>query len=363
MLGLGFASGLPFLLIGNTLSYWLGDAHVNLALIGYLSWVGLAYSLKFIWGAVVDSVPAPLFGRLGQRRGWMVWMQLGVVVGLAGMAASDPKLRLAALTGFALVTAASMSLGLLATVMAKEPKRADRVLESKARAGFNPRRVFDVVVGPFIAFFRQWGPVALLILLTVSAYHLSDYLRGPVINPFYVQVGLHKSTVAAVRLAIGLPTTLVGIAAGGLFAARFGHMPTLIVGALLQPVAVAAFGLLALTGPSLPVFSGLTAFDDFAGNFAGAALIAYMSTLTQLGYTATQYALLTSALAWTGKLLKGWSGAAVLGIAHGGSMARAYALFFCGAGAFGAVAIVLCLLLAWTEARRLKTAGALATAA
>ena len=426
MLGLGFASGLPFLLIGNTLSYWLGDAHVNLALIGYLSWVGLAYSLKFIWGAVVDSVPAPLFGRLGRRRGWMVWMQLGVVVGLAGMAASDPTVRLAALTGFALVTAfaaatqdvvidawrieaaddreeldlltasyklgfqiaiiltssvillmagaigwqaaygvfaASMGFGLLATLMAKEPKHADRVLESKARAGFNPRRVFDVVVGPFVAFFRQWGPAALLILLTVSAYHLSDYLRGPVINPFYVQVGLHKSTVAAVRLAIGLPTTLLGIAAGGLFAARFGHMATLIVGALLQPLAVAAFALLALTGPSLPVFSALMAFDDFTMNFAGVALIAYMSTLTQLGYTATQYALLTSALAWTGKLLKGWSGAAVLGIAHGGSMARAYALFFCGAGAFGAIAVVLCLLLAWTEARRLRRLGALPTAA
>ena len=412
MLGLGFSSGLPFLLIGNTLSYWLGDVHVNLALIGYLSWVGLAYSLKFVWGAVVDNIAAPVFGRLGRRRGWMVWAQIGIAAGLAGMAASDPKAQLAALTGFALLTAFSAAtqdvvidawrieaardseeldlltasyklgyqiaailtasvillmagaigwaasygvfagavlIGLVATLFAHEPIRADAALDRKARMGFNPMRLLDAISGPFIAFFRQWGPAALLILLTVSAYHLSDYLRGPVINPFYVQVGLHKGMVAGVRLAVGLPFTLLGIAAGGVFAARFGHMPALLLGALLQPFAVAAFAVLAVTGPSLPVFAGLMAFDDFTMNFAGVALIAYMSTLTQLGYTATQYALLTSALAWSGKLLKGWSGAAVLGLAHGRQLSDAYALFFCGAGLFGIVALVLCGALAWVE--------------
>ncbi len=413
MLGLGFSSGLPFLLIGNMLSYWLGDAHVNLALIGYLSWVGLAYSLKFVWGAVVDALPAPLFGRLGRRRGWMISTQLGVGAGLFGMAASDPHLRLAALTGFALLVAfaaatqdvvidawrieaatdaeeldlltasyklgyqvaiilttsvlllmasaigwaasyacfaASVAIGLLSTALAREPTAADRALREKTR--WSPQRALDVVVGPFVAFFRQWGPMALLILLTVSAYHLSDYLRGPVINPFYVQVGLSKAAVAFVRLAVGLPTTVLGIAAGGLFAARFGHMPALILGAVLQPLAVAAFGLLAFTGPNLPVFCGLMAFDDFCMNVAGVALIAYMSTLTQLGYTATQYALLTSALAWTGKLLKGWSGAVVLHLQHGRDLLHAFALFFCGAGALGLVALLLCLALAWAERRR-----------
>ena len=415
MLGLGFSSGLPFLLIGNTLSYWLGDAHVNLALIGYLSWVGLAYSLKFVWGAAVDSLPPPLLGRLGRRRGWMVWTQLGVGAGLIGMAASDPHLRLGALTGFALLTAfaaatqdvvidawrievaedgeeldlltasyklgyqvaiiltgsvilllagsigwagaygvfaAAVGVGLAATFAAQEPTRAAAALSRKRRAGFSLWRVWDAIGNPFVVFFRQWGPAALLILLTVSAYHLSDYLRGPVINPFYVQVGLHKAEVAGVRLAIGLPSTILGIAAGGLFAARFGHMPALLLGAVLQPLAVAAFAVLALTGPSLPIFSSLMALDDFTMNFAGVALIAYMSTLTQLGYTATQYALLTSALAWSGKLLKGWSGAIVLGLAHGRSMEGAYALFFCGAGAFGIVALILCAALAWVEGRR-----------
>jgi MFS transporter, PAT family, beta-lactamase induction signal transducer AmpG len=415
MLGLGFSSGLPFLLIGNMLSYWLGDAHVNLALIGYLSWVGLAYSLKFLWGAVVDALPAPLFGRLGRRRGWMLWAQIAIGVGLGGMAASDPHLRLSALTGFALLTAfagatqdvvidawrieaasdaeeldlltasyklgyqvaiilttsvlllmagaigwqasyaafaVSVVIGLISTLLAPEPARAERAPASGARRPFSAARTLDAVTGPFIAFFRQWGPMAALILLTVSAYHLSDYLRGPVINPFYVQVGLSKAAVAGVRLAVGLPATCLGIAAGGVFAARFGHMPALILGAVLQPVAVAAFAVLAFTGPNLPVFCGLMAVDDFSMNFAGVALIAYMSTLTQLGYTATQYALLTSALAWTGKLLKGWSGAVVLELQHGRDLLHAFALFFCGAAALGVVALLLCLALAWAEGRR-----------
>src|SRR5579875_4138934 len=87
MAALGFSSGLPFLLIGNTLGYWLREGGVALAAIGFLSWAGLAYSFKFIWGAVVDRAPPPLLGRLGRRRGWMIWTQLGVAIGLIGMAA------------------------------------------------------------------------------------------------------------------------------------------------------------------------------------------------------------------------------------------------------------------------------------
>src|ERR1700760_2469454 len=87
---LGFSSGLPFLLIGNTLGYWLREGGVALAAIGFLSWAGLAYSFKFIWGAVVDRAPPPLLGHLGRRRGWMLWTQLGVAVGLIGMAVFGP---------------------------------------------------------------------------------------------------------------------------------------------------------------------------------------------------------------------------------------------------------------------------------
>jgi PAT family beta-lactamase induction signal transducer AmpG len=421
MLGLGFGSGLPFLLIGNTLSYWLGDAHVNLALIGFLSWVGMAYSLKFIWGAVVDGLPPPLLGRLGRRRGWLLWTQLGAVLGLLGMAASNPGARLAALGGFAVLTAfaaatqdvvvdawrieaakdaeeldiltaaykfgyqiaiiltgsvilllaqglgwplsyaccaLAMATAILATLLAPEPDRADAEIARRSNAtgaagGLSLKGAYDAVAGPFIAFFGSFGPAALLILLTVSAYHLCDYLRGPVINPFYVALGLQKPLVAGVRLAIGIPATILGIAAGGVFAARFGHMAALIVGGVLQPLAVAAFALLIFSGPSPLVFSGLMAFDDFSMNFAGVALIVYMSTLTSLGYTATQYALLTSALAWTGKFLKGFSGVWVLALhGQGLDMLHAYAAFFLLAGLAGIPALLLVFALRWANPAR-----------
>src|SRR5256712_1526196 len=85
MLMLGFSSGLPFFLSGNTLGYWLRDAGTTLAAIGFLSWVGLAYSLKFLWAPVIDRVDAPGFGWLGRRRGWMIISQMFVALGLTAL--------------------------------------------------------------------------------------------------------------------------------------------------------------------------------------------------------------------------------------------------------------------------------------
>src|SRR5499427_6514045 len=85
MLMLGFSSGLPFMLSGNTLGYWLREEGTSLGAIGFLSWVGLAYSLKFLWAPLVDRLDAPLFGRLGRRRGWMLTTQVVVAFGLLAL--------------------------------------------------------------------------------------------------------------------------------------------------------------------------------------------------------------------------------------------------------------------------------------
>ena len=109
MLLLGFSSGLPFFLTGNTLGYWLRDEGTTLGAIGFLSWVGLAYSLKFLWAPFIDRLPAPMFGRLGRRRGWMLLSQLLVAAGLVGLSVYGPKHGLAAVGVLALVVAFASS--------------------------------------------------------------------------------------------------------------------------------------------------------------------------------------------------------------------------------------------------------------
>src|SRR5215217_7585922 len=109
MLALGFSSGLPFLLTGNTLGYWLRDEGTTLKAIGFLSWVGLAYSLKFLWAPVVDRVDAPLFGRFGRRRSWMLLTQLFVAVGLLGLSISGTEHGLTAVGALAVLVAFSSS--------------------------------------------------------------------------------------------------------------------------------------------------------------------------------------------------------------------------------------------------------------
>src|SRR5881398_2662114 len=100
MLMLGFSSGLPFFLSGNTLGYWLRDAGTSLAAIGFLSWVGLAYSFKFLWAPIIDRVDAPIAGRLGRRRGWMMISQILVAIGLTALAVMGLSAGLAAVGAF-----------------------------------------------------------------------------------------------------------------------------------------------------------------------------------------------------------------------------------------------------------------------
>jgi PAT family beta-lactamase induction signal transducer AmpG len=435
MLALGFSSGLPFMLIGNTLGFWLAEDGIKLAAIGFLSWAGLPYLVKFVWGAMVDRLNVPGLGALGRRRGWMVLSQLGVAAGLVGMAAMDPKTQLPALAGFALLAgiaaatqdtvidawrieiaadadelglltsaytlgyrgaliatealilliaqsigwpisyalyAGAMVVGVGAALIAREPQRADHAMAAigQAEAGRPLHAVYDAVIGPIITFFRSHGlAMAALMLGTITLYHLCDYMRGPMSNPYYLALGIPKATIASVRLTIGLAGSLVGIAVAGVSSLRIGAQPTLILGAILQPIAIAAFSLMGWRGGDFTLwsvgplhataFEAIMGFDAFAIAFSGVALVTYMSSLTSLGYTATQYALLTSALAWTGKTLKGFSGLIVEQFQHGRSLLEAYAVFYVFAAAIGLPAILLCWILATRTAARAAASPAL----
>lgn len=432
MLGLGFSSGLPFFLFGNTLGFWLAEGNVKLATIGFLSWTGLVFLIKFVWGAMVDRLPLPLLSGLGRRRSWMLVTQAMVVAGLVGMAATGPA-HIPQLAGFAVLTALGgamqdtvidawrieiadhpdelglltaaytfgyrialflteavilvvatavgwpmayviyaglMGVGMIAALFAGEPMRTVERPNVGARGiGGVFHALYEAVFEPFVTFFRHHGvAIAALTLLVITTYHLCDYMRGPMSAPYYLSLGLTKPAIAAVRGGIGLPCTLIGVALGGMASVRFGNIATLLIGAVLQPIGVAAFALLAQHGAdfsllqagpiNVTAFEAIMGFDAFAIAFSGLALIAYMSTLTNIGYTATQYALLSSAMAWSGKFLKGFSGEIVEKLqAAGHPKLEAYGLFYLGCGAIGIPAILLCIVLIMRhrrEAARLR---------
>ena len=417
MLLLGFSSGLPFLLVANTFGYWLRDENISLTAIGFLSWVGIAYSLKFLWAPVLDRVDLPLFKRLGHRRGWMMFAQIVVGLALCAMGATGTQAGLGRLGALALVVAfaaatqdividawriesaddgeeqgllasayqfsyrlailatdslilivaakvgwrlsygiygACMAVGIFATWFAEEPEPADAVANQKAREApiWTPRGFFDAVVGPFIAFFRAHGWLALLMLAAISLYRLPDYVMGPMANPFYHDIGLSKQTVGAVRGSIGAIATFAGIAAGGFCSLKLGYMRALIIGGILQAAAIAAYATLAFAGTSTRLFAAVMAGDNFSISFAGVALIAYMSSLTNIGYTATQYALLSSTYAWLGKILKGFSGAEVESLSHTYGLIHGYGVFFIACGLTGLPAVLLFAVLGYVHNRK-----------
>ena len=415
MLALGFSSGLPFLLVGNTFGFWLRDEGTALKAIGFISWVGLTYSLQFVWAPLLDRVS--VLKILGQRRGWIVLSQIFIAIGLFAMAFVGTQHGLGILGACALLVAFSsatqdiaisawrieiaadadelglltsayqlgyrvamlctdslilvsaqhlgwplsytlcgigMAVGLIASMVAAEPGRAENALAQKEteKPLWTVRGFFDAVAGPFIIFFKTHGPVALVMLLAISFYRLPDFVRGPMLNPFYHDIGLSKDLIGAVRATAGLASIFAGIAAGGYLSVRLGYMRALLLGGVLQAIGIAAFALLAFSGPNVGLFTAVMVLDDFSISVAGVTLVAYMSSLTSLGYTATQYALLSSTYAWAGKILKGFSGAVVEGLSSHFGLLPAYALFFLGCGAIG----VPSLLLFWLLSHRQKPA-------
>ena len=227
-----------------------------------------------------------------------------------------------------------MGVGLTASLVAVEPMRA-RPLDGAMIPGslLTGRGFFDAVVGPFVEFFGTHGWLAFLMLAMISLYRLPEFVMGPMANPFYHDLGFSKDVVGAVRGTFGLSFSLLGIAAGGFSALRFGYVRTLIVGVILQSVVIAAFAILAYAGPDVRVFGAIMAADSFGVSFAGVALVTYMSSLTSVGYTATQYALLSSTYAYVGKFAKGFSGVVVERLAVGRTLLEAYGALFHRRGA------------------------------
>ncbi len=458
MLGLGFSSGLPFMLVFDTLSTWLRDSGLSLEVIGFFSLATLSYSFKFLWAPLIDRTTITGLTKLvGHRRSWMLVCQAGVIVGLWLISGSDPVRNLPLMAAFAVAVgfisatqdividawrievseehelgatatanawgyrasmvisgavplllaetynwnvayaamAAMMVIGVVSVIFAPREKKhalrpihAEDVEAQPAREWIEwigrllviligalfigcgltgdasllagalttlgqgaageqliavwkaqPWAVFiqvasvlfggvlvflstrplpgkrtrpgvylDAAMGdPLRDFFHRYKGAAGLILALICLYRLSDFVLN-IMNPFYRDLGFSLTEIAEVRKVFGVVCAMVGVGIGGWMVVKLGMMRALVIGAFAVLLSNLIFAWLATRGHSLPALFIAIGVDNTLGGISGTCLIAYMSSLTASGFTATQYALFTSLYALPGKLVASQSG-------------------------------------------------------
>ncbi len=248
--------------------------------------------------------------------------------------------------------AAAMLVGVVTTLRVAEPEVAFSEGEVE-RAGVRrihrlaglPAWLRDLlewlwraVVSPFADFLRRYRWHAVLLLLLISSYRISDIVLGVIANVFYIDLGFTKTQIADVTKVFGILMTLAGAALGGVLVSRFGVMRILFLGGLLAAATNLLFSLLARTGPDLELLMLVVAADNLSGGLASAAFVAYLSGLTNVAYSATQYALFSSVMLLFPKFVGGFSGVMVEALGYPG--------FFLATAAMGVPVLVL-VALAW----------------
>lgn len=379
ILALGFASGLPLLLTFSTLSAWLASAGVKRSAIGAFALAGLPYAFKFVWSPLIDQLPPPL--PLGRRRGWGVTIQLALAGAIVALGRCDPRRELSTMgvlallvaflsasqdividayrvevltedqqgpgagmiqTGYriamlvsgagALVVAARFgwfaSYAVMAALMLSgtaiflfgpepSPPAKTATAEMPGASGEKaPRsRLATAVAEPFQDFMRR--PAWLAILIFIVGYKLGEAMAGAMAMPLYVALGFSLDQIAAVSKFAGFFATIAGALIGGVIAARLGLIRALLVCGLLQSAGNLFYVLQVAGGHRIGYLALCVGAENLTGAMAGAALVAYLSSLCSPEFTATQYALLSS-LAAVGRTLVA-SGSGVLAETFGWS--------------------------------------------
>jgi PAT family beta-lactamase induction signal transducer AmpG len=343
---LGFSSGIPLALTGTTLQAWMATEKIDLAVIGVFSLVGLPYTVKYLWAPVMDRFLPPFLGR---RRGWMLVTQLGLVLAISAMAFSDPAgattlfaalallvafasasqdivvdayrtevlepfelgpgagvhilgYRIAMLTSGAialiladrlpwktvyLLMAGSLLVGIVASLSCPEPQLKEKP----------PASLREAVVEPFVEFLGR--PGALGILLFVILYKLDVVMATALTTPFMLELGFTKTDIGAVTKGFGMAATIVGTLFGGAVVARAGMKSSLWLFGILQGVSTLAFLALAHLGHHYPMMVAAIGLENLCSGMGTAAYAAFLMSLCNKRFTATQYALLTSLMALT----------------------------------------------------------------
>ncbi|MGV7229346.1 MAG: AmpG family muropeptide MFS transporter [Nitrospirales bacterium] len=341
MLLTGFSSGLPLLLTGSTLKFWMREEGLELTTIGFFGLVGLPYTLKFLWAPLMDRIVPPFGGR---RRGWMLITQVSLMITLGFMAFAQPSVHLPAIAGLCLLIAFAsasqdivldayrreylkdeelgigssvfvngyrigllasgalalvlaeylswpaayfilgmfMLVGIVSTVYAPEP-----VVETAP-----PSSLREAFVGPFLEFCQR--PGWLSILLFILLYKIGDSMASEMLSPFWVDLEVSKPQIAAIVKTFGFAALIAGGMLAGLVVYRWGIIPSLLIFGLLQMISTAGFAVLAIVGNHLPTLTAVIAFENLTGGMGTTAFVAFMASLTDKRFTATQYALLSS---------------------------------------------------------------------
>ncbi|GAX37934.1 AmpG family muropeptide MFS transporter [Nodularia sp. NIES-3585] len=343
---IGFSSGLPLFLTSRTLQAWMTVEGVDLTAIGLFSLVGIPYSLKFIWSPLIDRFAVPILGR---RRGWLITLQIGLLIAIALMAFQQPKqaLQLLAVNAVAiaflsasqdiaadayrtdvleelelgagaavfvlgyriallftgslaliladilpwssvyLVMALGMGIGIIATLFAPEPKETSP-----------PESLAAAVILPFGEFFQRQGVVqAILLLLFIVLYKLGDSFVNNMSTPFLLQTGFTQTDIGTIQGGMGLIATIVGTLSGGVILSKIGLNRSLWLFGALQAVSNLAYYVLANIGQNYQALVLTINIENFCGGLGTAAFVAFLMNMCNQRFSATQYALLSSFMA------------------------------------------------------------------
>jgi PAT family beta-lactamase induction signal transducer AmpG len=338
---MGFSCGVPLLLTLSVLQAWMKEEGIDLSVIGLFALVGLPYTLKFVWAPILDRFSLPFLGR---RRGWLLVVQILLVVAIAGLGLTNPTenpwlvafaaflvtffsasqdivvdayrredlsdielglgsslyvngyrvgmllagsggLILADHFSFAqvyLFLAGSLLVGVLTTLFCREPEVPEGV----------PQSFREAVIDPFVEYFKR--DKALLILSFILLYKIGDQMASTMTIPFYLDIGFTKTEIGAVAKLFGFWATIAGGLLGGIILLKAGIRKALWGFGILQAISTAGFSILAMIGNSIPGLATVIAFENLSGGMGTAAYVAYMASITNKKFTATQYALLSS---------------------------------------------------------------------
>jgi len=338
---MGFSCGLPLLLTISVLQAWMKEEGADLTVIGMMALVGLPYTLKFLWAPFLDRFTLPFLGR---RRGWLLVAQFALIFSIAGLGFTDPGKNpwIVAFAAFLvtffsasqdivvdayrredlpdqelglgsslyvngyrvgmllasggglimadyipfsmvyLIMAACILPGVLTTLLAPEPTITHGI----------PRTIREAVVDPLVEYFKRDG--AVWILAFILLYKIGDTMASAMTIPFYLDIGFSKTEIGAIVKLFGFWAVIAGTLIGGVLMLRLGINRSLWIFGFLQAISTACFVILARIGHSVSVLSGVIAFENLSSGMGTAAYMAFMASITNKRFTATQYALLTS---------------------------------------------------------------------